>query len=127
MLQNLNNGIAAQGYDVAAFFNGEAIKGNENISSTYNDANWLFSSEQNKAKFDENPAAFVPQYGGFCSIAMSEGTQVNPNPKSFLIQDGKLYFFTRILFGIIDARRQWVKDPEGKKKLADEEWAKLNA
>lgn len=122
MKQNLKDGIAVQGYDAVAFFDGKATKGTETYRTNYNNATYYFISEVNKIKFIAEPEKYAPQYGGFCSIAMSEGAQVNPNPKSFLIQDGKLYLFTRMLFGIIDAKRQWIKDPMGKQVLADNEW-----
>ena len=32
-----------------------------------------------------------------------------------------------MLFGIIDAKRQWVKKPEELRDLADAAWAKMNA
>ncbi len=126
MIQNLKDGVAVQGYDAVTFFDGKAIKGNEIYSTNYNDATYYFTSEANKVKFKAGPEKYTPQYGGFCSIAMSEGAQVNPNPKSFLIQDGKLYLFTRMLFGIIDAKRQWVKDPNEKRTLAENEWRSIN-
>lgn len=127
MLQNLKNGIAAQSFDTVAFFEGKAIKGKEQYSSSYNNAKYLFSSNENIEKFEKSPEKYSPQYGGFCSIAMSEGAQVNPNPKSFIIQNDKLYLFTMKLFGIIDAKRQWVKDPIGKQSLADAAWIKMNS
>lgn len=125
MVQNLENGIAAQEYDVVAFFSNKAKKGNPSISAVYNEATYYFSSEANKEKFVKESAKYAPQYGGFCSIAMSEGAQANPNPKSFIIQDGKLYFFTMMFFGIIDAKRQWVKKPKELQKLADAAYAKM--
>ncbi len=127
MIQNLKDGVAAQGYDVVSFFNGSPKKGVSQYSSTFENAIYYFSSEATKNKFEEAPASFTPQYGGFCAIAMSEDKQVNPNPKSWEIRDGKLYFFTRMLFGIIDAKRQWIKDPETKRDLADSAWKKMNA
>tara|TARA_B100000809_G_C14822493_1_gene417951 strand:- start:90 stop:482 length:393 start_codon:yes stop_codon:yes gene_type:complete len=127
MIQNLEYGEAVQGFDAVAFFDGKAKKGLHGISSTYNEAKYHFSSHINKDKFDQSPDKYTPQYGGFCSIAMSEGAQAQPNPKSFLIQDGKLYLFTMMFFGIIDAKRQWVKDPKGKQTLADAEWSKMNS
>ena len=127
MLQNLKNGIAAQGYDVVSFFNGSPAKGNDAYSSNYNEAKYLFASLEDKEKFDASPESYTPEYGGFCAIAMSEDKEVIPNPKSWEIRDGKLYFFTRMLFGIIDAKRQWVKDPLTKRELADNAWAKMNA
>ena len=127
MLQNLKNGIGAQGYDVVSFFNGSPKKGSENFTANFNDAKYLFSSKENLTKFESSPASYTPQYGGFCAIAMSEDKEVNPNPKSWEVRDGKLYFFTRMLFGIIDAKRQWVKKPEELRAQADAAWAKKNA
>jgi len=127
MKQNLKNGIAAQGYDVVSFFNGSPKKGNEAYASNYNDAKYLFASLEDKEKFEASPESFAPQYGGYCAIAMSEDKALNPNPKSWEVRDNKLYFFTRKLFGIIDAKRQWVKKPEELRGLADTAWAKMNA
>ena len=126
MKVNSKDKLAVKGYDVVSFFSGEATKGKESISFENNGVNYYFESDINKNKFRKEPTAFLPEYGGFCSIAMSEGAEADPNPKSFKIQDGKLYLFTRMFWGIIDAQRQWNKDPEGKRNLADMEWEKLN-
>ncbi|CAH8281900.1 hypothetical protein EV196_11220 [Mariniflexile fucanivorans] len=126
MIQNLKSGVAIRGYDVVSFFNGTPEKGNLSHVIDYNDAKYLFFSELNKVKFKASPEKFIPQYGGFCAFAMSEGKEVIPNPKSWKIQDGKLYFFTRMLFGVIDAKRQWIKDPASKLNLANEAWKKMN-
>ena len=58
---------------------------------------------------------------------MFEGKEANPNPKSWEIREGQLCFFTRMLWSIIEAKRQWVKDPETKRNMADSEWQKMNA
>lgn len=127
MKQNLKNGVAAQGYDVVSFFNGTPSKGKPSYTANYNEAQYQFASEANKTKFETSPEAYAPQYGGFCAIAMSENKEVNPNPKSWEVRDGKLYFFTRMLFGIIDAKRQWVKKPAELRDLADKYWSEMNA
>lgn len=126
MKQNLKNGIAAQGYDVVSFYQNDPKKGSDFYGSNYNGGRFLFSSLENREIFETAPEKYAPQYGGFCAIAMSENKEVNPNPKSWEIRDGKLYFFTRILFGIIDAKRQWVKKPEELRELADRAWTKMN-
>ncbi len=126
MKQNLKNGVAAQTYDLVSFYNSIPRKGNNTYKVDHNGATYLFASQMNKESFESSPEKFNLQYGGFCAIAMSEGKEANPNPKSWEIRDGKLYFFTRMLFGIIDAKRQWVKDPITKRDLADKEWAKIN-
>lgn len=126
MKQNLKNGIAAQGYDVVSFFKGTPTKGNQTYTSNYNGGSFYFQSLENKERFELEPQNFAPQYGGYCAIAMSEGAAVDPNPKSWEVREGKLYFFTRKLFGIIDAKRQWVKKPIELRGLADAEWKKMN-
>ncbi|MBG7630330.1 MAG: YHS domain-containing protein [Bacteroidetes bacterium] len=127
MKQNLKDGIAAQEYDVLSFFHGSPKKGISSITASYDNGTFYFSSEVNKSKFEKSPETFAPQYGGYCAIAMSEGAEVNPNPKSWEVRDGNLYFFTRMFFGIIDAKRQWVKKPEELRDLADAAWAKMNS
>ena len=127
MNQNLINGIAAHGFDVVSFFNKRPKMGKPAYSVTYNGGDFHFSSEENKKAFENAPEKFVPEYGGYCAIAMSEDKALDPNPKSWEVRDDKLYFFTRKLFGIIDAKRQWVKDPSGKRELADNAWKKMNA
>ena len=126
MKHNLKEGIAAQEYDVISFFDGKPKKGNSSITANYENGTFYFASEANKSIFEKSPEKFAPQYGGFCAIAMSEGAEANPNPKSWEVRDNKLYFFTRKLFGIIDAKRQWVKKPEELRDLADAEWTKMN-
>lgn len=126
MKDNIINGIAAKGYDVISFFDKNPAKGNQTFTVSYNGGNYQFSTEKNKIKFEQNPETYVPQYGGYCAIAMSEDVAADPNPKSWEVRDGKLYFFTRKLFGIIDAKRQWVKKPEELRDLADTAWTKMN-
>lgn len=125
MNQNLKDGLAVKGFDVVGFFNGEATKGSSEYSFEFEGATYNFSSAANRDIFKANPQKHLPQYGGYCAIAMSEGTMADPNPKSFKIQDGNLYLFTRMFWGIIDVQRQWNKAPEEKRKLADAEWTSL--
>ncbi len=60
------NGIAIKGYDSVAYFTqGRPVKGLEKFQLEWNQAKWLFSSEQHLALFKENPAKYAPQYGGY--------------------------------------------------------------
>ena len=60
-------------------------------------------------------------------MAMTKGEDIRPIPKCFSIRKGKLYFFTRIFFGLLDAENQWIDDSENKRLSADKAWEKLNA
>ncbi len=124
-MMNLKNGIALSGHDALTYFHGTPQAGEPGIYHDHQGARFQFSSEANKAKFAADPAAYIPQYGGYCSIAMSEGKTVGAHPHNFKIVDGRLYMFFKTLFGIINTKRQWNKDEKGRMAEADREWAKL--
>ncbi len=124
--QNLKNGIAVRKFDLVEVVDHQkAIKGKPDIVYKYENAQYHFLTEENKSKFIANTKRYLPQYGGYCAIAMSEGALVDANPKSFLIQDDKLYLFFSKYLGIINTKRQWIVDPEQKRVLGDAEWLKL--
>jgi YHS domain-containing protein len=109
-LQNLDaNGCGFQGYDPVAAFTmpDQTIKGKPEFVSAFEGAKYWFSTAENKATFDANPAKYAPLYGGFCAIAVAEGnlrpTQawthritpdghltLNHNAKALKIWEGRL-------------------------------------
>ena len=91
--QYLENGRALKGHDPINVYNGMATVGSENITSIFKDAIYQFESPENKILFDANPQKYAPKYGGYCSLAISEGSLVEANPHSALIQDGALHVF----------------------------------
>ena len=126
MKKNLKNGLAVRGYDLVLIVeNKKTIKGMQSISVQHLGANYRFVSEKNKQLFLDNAEKYLPKYGGFCAIAMSEGILVDANPKSFIFQDKKLFLFFSKYFRLIDTRRQWMKNPHELKHLADVEWKTL--
>jgi len=42
-------------------------------------------------KFQANPEAYAPQFGGYCSFAVSEGYTADGDPEAWKVVDGKLY------------------------------------
>ncbi len=90
-----DNKVAINGYDVVAYFNSHtAIRGSSDNSSILEGTTYYFSSEANMKAFQENPAAYLPQYGGYCAVAMAmHGATVPADPQTFKIRDGKLYLF----------------------------------
>lgn len=110
MIKNLKGNTAVNGYDVVSYFHSGPKKGNKDIKSEYKGALYLFSNKKNKDSFDKNPEKYIPAYGGFCAIAMSEGSVVDAHPKAYIVQDERLYLFfalTNMLF--MDTRKQWRK------------------
>lgn len=123
-------GFAVSGYDVVAYFDLEqapvgsaqpaAIPGDKDITSSYNGATFAFSSAENKARFDADPEAFVPQYDGHCAYGVSKGGKVPGNPNLWRILDGKLYLnITQNVVGF------WEEDIPGNLTLAEGNWASI--
>ena len=85
-------GLAVSGFDAVAYFVAEnAVQGDGKYEYVWNGARWLFSSQENMDKFKQNPEAYAPQFGGYCSYAVSRGYTADADPKAWKIVDGKLY------------------------------------
>jgi YHS domain-containing protein len=84
--------LAIKGYDTVSYFaeNG-AVKGNPQYEFAWNGAKWLFSSRENMEKFKQNPEIYAPQFGGYCSFAVSHGYTAEGDPEAWKVVDGKLY------------------------------------
>lgn len=124
-LQNLNEaGVAMQGYDPVTYFLGQPSIGSSNIVSTNGDAAYYFTSMENKAKFDAAPGKYIPQYGGFCAVAVSEGKTFPIDPKTYKVADGKLYLFYNGKLG--NTKPQWEADEQTRKENADRYYAANN-
>jgi|TARA_R110002072_G_scaffold7503_2_gene40876 YHS domain-containing protein len=122
---NTKRGYAAEGYDVVAYFDGQAMEGEKEFTATHKGVKYQFANAKNLQTFQSNPEAFVPQYGGFCAYAVAtSGKKVGINPKSFQIKDGKLYLFYDSIFA--DTLENWNEEgPTLLQTKADENWEKI--
>jgi YHS domain-containing protein len=119
---NLSKGYIADGYDVVAYFNNEALKGDKNYSTDYDGAKYKFVSKENLALFKKNPKKYVPQYGGYCAYAIAQkGKKVGIDPETFLIKDDKLYLFYNS-WGTNTLKLWNENDPEALRTEADKQW-----
>lgn len=119
-------GIALKGYDVVAYFDSKPEMGKKETSTEYNGVRYYFTSEANKQKFEKNPTAYLPAYGGFCAYAMgAKGAKVSVNPETYEIRDGKLYMFYNK--GKTNTLELWLQQNPGKlKDKADKNWGKIS-
>jgi len=122
---NLENKVAIQGYDPVAYFTkGKAVEGEKSLSVTYMGVIYYFSSKANRELFLKNPAAYEPQYGGWCAYAMgNSGEKVEVDPETFKIIDGKLYLFYNAYFN--NTLKKWNKNESVLKAKADKNWKKI--
>ena len=86
------NGVILKGYDVVAYFmQHKAIKGAAKYHTTYQGAKYYFSSASDLAIFKQNPAKYVPQYGGYCANHVRQKQLADSDPRVFFIVKEKLY------------------------------------
>jgi len=93
-LLNLDNTVAAKGYDVVAYFNdNRAVPGKKHIKERLGMATYYFASARNRYQFLTNAPQYQPQLGGYDPMAMAMGRLEDINPQVFAIYRGKLYLF----------------------------------
>ena len=119
---NLIGGLAIGGYDAVAYFqSNDAVKGDASHSYEWNGATWHFASAANRDAFVANPAAYAPQYDGYCAWAAASSYKANGDPEVWNIVDGKLYL--NFSNGI---KRRWERDIPGNIAKADVAWPSVN-
>ncbi|HSJ96266.1 MAG TPA: YHS domain-containing (seleno)protein [Myxococcota bacterium] len=116
-------GVAIAGYDVMAYqLEGRARRGDPAIESMYGGARYHFASQEHRARFESEPARWVPAYGGFSGYAASIGRVSPVDPAVFQVHDGRL-----ILQHTEEARRRFNEDLAGSVASADRNWPELVA
>ena len=116
-----STGLAMQGYDPVAYFTeGEATKGSYKITTLHDDAMYRFASEENKAAFEANPAAYLPAYGGYCAFGAAMGFKFDGDPNHWKIVDNKLYLNLSQ-----DIQERWEGDIPGFIQKADANWTDI--
>ena len=116
-----NKGLAIRGTDPVAYFTqGSPVAGKAEFTHTWSGATWRFASAENRDRFAANPEQYAPQYGGFCSWAVSQGYTAPIDPQAWKIVDGKLYL--NYSKGV---QRRWERDIPGNIKKADANWPEV--
>jgi YHS domain-containing protein len=114
---------AIKGYDAVAYFTeNAAIKGESEFSTEYQQATWLFSSQNNLDLFKSAPEKYAPQYGGYCAYAVSQGSTASIKPELFTIHDGKLYLNYNE-----SVNKKWTQNKDAFIRDADQNWPELLA
>jgi YHS domain-containing protein len=86
--------VMLKGADVVAYFTQNAyVQGNPSFKSTYEGVSFYFASAEHKAAFDQAPARYLPQYGGYCANGVVYGIPWGGDADTWKLIDGKLYIF----------------------------------
>ena len=106
------------GADVVAYFTeNRYVQGSSEHRSEYESVDLYFSSAENKAKFDANPTAYLPEYGGYCANGIAFGIPWGGNAEDFLVHEGKLY-----IFGGRQSQKAFMLDLDKNLALSDKYW-----
>lgn len=109
---------AIRGYDPVAYFTvAKPIRGSDQFTTRWQGATFKFSSAANLELFEAEPAAYAPQYGGYCAYAVSKGATAGTVPDAWTVVEGKLY-----LNYSISVQQRWRKDIPGHIRKADQNW-----
>jgi YHS domain-containing protein len=116
-------GVAIAGADPVAYFTaGAYVPGSAEFTHDWSGATWQFASAENRDAFAVDPAAYAPQYGGFCAWAVSQGYTAAVDPEAWKIVDGKLY-----LNYDKNIQARWERDIPGNIAKADANWPTVAA
>lgn len=86
--------LGLHGVDPVAFLkSGNPVEGAAAHTAKHDGVAYYFASAENKAKFEANPGAYLPQNGGFCTFGVSVGKKFDGDPSYAAIIDQKLYVF----------------------------------
>ena len=91
-INTAGSGLAVGGYDAVAYFrDGRPAKGSSLYQLSYKGAVWRFASGETLKAFQEHPDSFAPQFGGYCSWAVSQHYLAPGDPLQWKVVDGRLY------------------------------------
>jgi YHS domain-containing protein len=113
--------VAVSGYDTVAYFTeGRPVEGSEEFETDHEGYTYRFSSQANLDAFLADPDAYLPQYGGYCAWAVSQGATASADPHNWSIVDGKLY-----LNYDSSVQARWEEDVPGHISKADRNWPRV--
>ncbi|KAJ54349.1 hypothetical protein ACMU_18145 [Actibacterium mucosum KCTC 23349] len=113
--------LGLHGTDPVSMFNGAApVLGDATYTSSFDGVDYYFASVEAQAKFDADPEAFLPQFGGFCAFGVFVGKKLDGDVRYADIVDGKLYLFVNAAIF-----EKYLEDREGVIAGANAKWADI--
>lgn len=110
--------VGAGGYDLVSYHKDDGPKeGTGAFIVEHDGVNYLFSSEENKKTFANNPNKYLPEYGGWCAYGASVGKKFVGDPEVWKLIDGELYFNLNN-----DIQKKWEADLQKNIAAADKKW-----
>jgi len=115
---NTERGLALEGYDPVSYFEvGGAIQGTAAFTLRYKGAVYRFASAAHRERFTAEPQRFLPQYGGYCALAIAFNRIADIDPQYWDIVKDRLYLNNGIL-----AETLWSLNKAGNIRRGDQNW-----
>lgn len=109
--------LAFYGNDLVSYYDNKVLKGKSDFEYNYDGLKLQFANQANLNKFKANPEKYLPEYGGWCAIALANGNLVQPDFNHYKVQNGELLFFEVRAF--FNGKTAWERDPAINKIVAD--------
>ena len=115
--------LVIKGYDPVAYFGaGKPVKGLKDFEYQWMGATFYFSSKENLDLFKKAPEKYAPQYGGYCSYAVSQGYTAPVDPEAWEIVNDKLYLnYSK------SVQKKWKEKRDEYIASADKNWPEIKA
>lgn len=85
--------LAMRGFDAVSYFSDSLPRrGSAEHVIDHSGAAYYFATAANAETFCDNPARYIPAYGGFCTYGISLGKKFDGDPMIYRIINGRLYF-----------------------------------
>lgn len=121
LVNTTGENVAVKGFDTVAYFTQEKpLAGKAEIAHEWNGAKWYFASEENKELFAANPEKYAPQFGGYCSWAVSHGYTADGDPQAWKIVGGKLYLNYNL-----QVKEKWETEQEKLIEIGEKNWTEF--
>lgn len=118
------DGIAVGGYDLISYWQPDGpVAGSKAFAAKHDGATYLFASESNLQKFQQNPKRYMPAYSGFCAITLALGRVTCPEYTNFQIENDQLLLFE--VTGFTNGRTLWNSDATSFRQQADDNFDRL--
>jgi len=74
------------------------------LTVTHEGRRYRFALEDNRERFTAAPSRYEPAFGGWCAYAVAHGYKFEVDPRSYLVEDDRLFGFYR---GLRQADTNW--------------------
>ena len=84
--------VAVRGRDIVSFTQDSGpVKGKKKYAADFDDTKWYFKTKENRDTFLKDPNKYVPEFGGYCPVALSTGEVKIGRTNQFTRHEGRTY------------------------------------